>query len=85
MEDEDKGMESTPINSVKDFLAKVEYHTKQKHWDMPNNVFKPWFRGQSNSKNKLLPYVLREEIYKEEYNTANITARIMIIDIRTIF
>ena len=51
-------MKSVPIKSVKEFLANVQRDTQ--HWKVPR-VYRPWFRGQSNSTKPPLPSVLRSD------------------------
>ncbi|MHC4747033.1 MAG: FRG domain-containing protein [Planctomycetota bacterium] len=52
-------MNSVPVESVEDFITKVR--TGIGHWTNPP-TFKPWFRGQSDSKKPPTPSILRPDL-----------------------
>lgn len=61
-------MNSEPVESVEGFLAKVFGGIG--HWFNPS-VFKPWFRGQSDSNKPPTPSILRSDLGgKREFNLA---------------
>lgn len=52
-------MNSEPVESVEDFITKVK--DRINHW-INNPVFKPWFRGQSDSKKPPIPSIFRPDL-----------------------
>ena len=61
-------MNSEPVESVEDFIAKIRDGIG--HWINPP-VFKPWFRGQSDSKKPPTPSIFRPVLGgKIEFNLA---------------
>lgn len=61
-------MNSEPVESVEDFITKVRDGIG--HWINPP-VFKPWFRGQSDSNKPPTPSILRSDLGgSREFNLA---------------